>query len=116
MTVTGNAVFYPINPFLVDVASVYMMYYSWFDAILAFMIFFSLSHWVFSKRFKGKEGKMIAIALGTALTFAFMTFERMSGFYFGGPEMQSIAGIVFMCVLFLFLFTFFRELFKGVSS
>lgn len=116
MTVTGNAVFYPINPLLVDVASVYLTFATWFDGIIAFMIFFSLAHWVFSKKYKGKEGKMIAVALGTALTFAFATFEQMSGFRFGGPEMQSVAGIIFMCVLFIFLFVFFKNMFEGASA
>ena len=116
MSITGNAVFQTINPFFVNVADVYRNFYTWFDAIIAFMIFFSLCHWVFSKKYKGREGKMIAVALGTALTFAFMTFEQMSGFYFGGPEMQTVAGIVFMVVMFIFLFALFKNMFEGTSA
>jgi hypothetical protein len=93
------------SPFTVHIADMYMHFQPWIDGIIAFAIFFSISMWVYGKVYKGahdkpsKEAKVIAIAIGAALTFGFIAFEQQSGFSFASPSMQGIMGIIFLCVL-----------------
>lgn len=108
-SITGAATFNVVNPLFVSVADVYSQYYGWIDALIAFAIFFSLAHVVFSKRFsrdgnKSREGTMVALGIGAALTFGFVMFQRSSNFRFGGELMQGFAGIIFLAVLNLLLY------------
>ncbi len=102
--VTGEAIIDIINPAMINIASVYNNFNSFIDGAIAFALFFSVCHWVFTKRFQGREGKMIALAMGAALTFGFVVFEMQSGFRFGGPEMQGIAGMIFLFIMAILLY------------
>jgi hypothetical protein len=113
-SITGHATFTVVNPLFVSVASVYEQFYGWIDPLIAFAIFFSLSHVIFSKRWskdggKSKEGTMVALALGAALAFAFAVFQRNSGFRFGCDLMQGLAGIIFLALLNLLMYLLLHD-------
>jgi len=99
-----------VNPFSVTLGQVYIQYYHFLDPIIAFILFLSISQWVFTRVYKGKEdkpakeAKMIAVAVSLALTFGFAMLELTTGFYFGSTMMQGLAGFVLLLVLAILLY------------
>ena len=103
-----------LHPFaLIDTLSFYMLYRQFIDAVIYLMLFLSLGQIAFLKVFKDnkKEAKMVAIAIGLALTVSMMILESNTGFYLG--QLAPIALIIFLIVLAMLLYTLLLGLFEG---
>jgi hypothetical protein len=100
-----------INPVAVNFGAVYLQFHEFIDVAIALLLFISICQWVFTKKYPGKEGKLIAIAVAIALTFAFAVFMLQTGFYFGHPIMQGLAGIIMLVIFGTLLYELLKNLF-----
>jgi len=62
-----------------NLGDIYNQYYSWFDFIILFFLFASLTQVAFSKRFPGTAGDLLTLALGFGLAFGAISWESYSG-------------------------------------
>ncbi len=97
-----------VSPFAINVASVYQNYDVLFDAIIACLLFVSLGVRIFGAMYKGKdgkvtrEGKMIGVAVGLALTFALVVWEMRTGWRFSSLGM--LAALIVFILIGMFLY------------
>ena len=107
-------VFDTLNPFYLSVGNIYLQYYHFIDSIIALILFVSIANWVFTRRYgkdhnghkePSRESKLIAIAVGLALTVAFAVFELNSNFMFG--DMAPVSFLIILLILGLFLYEMF---------
>jgi len=67
------------------------------DLVIFFMLFYGLAHVTLGKKFEGRGGNLISIAVGSALAISTLLLERTMGFSlksFGGVAIFVILGIV----------------------
>ena len=73
--------FDPLQPLkYFDVSRFYDSYASSVDLIIFFMFFMGLTYVTLGKRFEGRGGTMLCVALSLALSIGMMIFERETGF------------------------------------
>lgn len=102
-----------LNPFAINVGALYMQYSLFFDAIMALFLFLSLGMFVFKAKYKAsdgkatKEGKLIGVAVGLVLTFAFTVWELTTGWRFG--NLAPLAALIFMFILGVFIYSLLSE-------
>jgi hypothetical protein len=106
-----------LNPFGgIDIASFYLRYFSFIDAIIYLILFLSLAQLVFTKVYKDnkKEAKMVAVAISLALTVSMIVLEMRTSFYIG--QLAPVALIVFLLVLAVLLYNLMLGLFTGTNG
>jgi len=112
---------YALNPLGgLNIAGFYLMYYQFIDAIIYLILFLSIAKFAFGKAFLTpdkkpiKEGRMIAVAVGLALTFSMVIVEMNTGFYLG--QLAPVALLVFLVVLAILLYNLLQGLFEGEKA
>jgi len=101
-----------LNPFgLLNIASFYLNYYSFIDALVYLILFLSVAKIVFAKVYKDnkKEAKMIAVAIALCLTISMIVLEMNTGFNIG--QLAPVALIIFLLVLAVLLYNLMLSLF-----
>ncbi len=98
------------------IATFYLRYFAFIDAIIYLILFLSLAQLVFAKVYKDniKESKMIAIAIALALTVSMTVLEMRTGFHLG--QLAPVGLIIFLCVIAILLFNIFLGLFTGANG
>jgi len=110
-----DSVFQPFSG--LNFGNFYLRYYGFIDAIVYFILFMSLAQFVFMKVYKNdaqtenkfKEAKLIAVAVGLALTVGMSVMELRTGFNLGG--LYPIALIVILIMLAMLLYNLLLGLF-----
>ena len=70
-----------LDPFAYwDIAATYARYSAFFDLVIYSAIFIAVSHAVFTRRFTGRPGKVMASAIGLALGISLAVTEQQFGF------------------------------------
>ena len=77
-----------------DMAQLYSRYGQIIDGLIFFPIFFGLTHFVFGKKYPGKSGKNISVALALMLTIALLTLENKLNF-----SIKSFGGLAIGLIL-----------------
>ena len=84
-----------LSPFYgFDMAQLYSKYGQIIDGFIFFPIFFGLTHFVFGKKYPGKSGKNISVALALMLTIAILTLENKLNF-----SIKSFGGLAIALIL-----------------
>ena len=112
-----NAILSPFNGSAI--ASFYLSYYAFIDALIYLILFLSLSQIAFIKIYaknaapgvtsNRKESKMIAVAVALALTASMTILEMNTGFNLG--QLYPIALVIFLLVLAILLYNLMCGLF-----
>lgn len=97
-----------------NVGKIYETYSLFIDAVLYLLLFLGLAQLIYVKAYGKKEGKLIAIAIGLALTFAMALMESNTGFRLG--SLMPIGAIVLMFVLFILLYNLFNGIFNDAGA
>ncbi len=97
-----------------DVGKIYETYSLFIDAVLYLLLFLGLAQMVYVKAYGKKEGKLVAVAIGLALTFAMALMESNTGFRLG--SLMPIGAIVLMFVLFILLYNLFNGVFNDAGA
>jgi hypothetical protein len=63
-----------------DISETYIRYAAFFDLVIYCAIFIALAHAVFTRRFTGRPGKVMATAVGFALGISLAVAGRQFGF------------------------------------
>jgi len=111
-----------LNPFNGNtIATFYLSYYAFIDALVYLILFLSLSQIAFLKIYSKnnalgpgnnrKESKMIAVAVSIALTVSMTVLEMNTGFNLG--QLYPIALVIFLLVLAILLYNLMLGLFTG---
>jgi len=70
-----------LDPFAYwDIAGTYARYSAFFDLVIYSAIFIAVAHAVFTRRFTGRPGKVLASAIGLALGISLAVAEQQFGF------------------------------------
>jgi len=109
-----NSILQPFGS--VNVASFYIRYSAFIDAVIYLILFLSLAQLVFVKVYKDakKEAKLVSVAVSLALTVSMVIFEMNTGFYLG--KLYPIALFVFLAVLAMLLYNLLLGLFTGANG
>lgn len=97
-----------------DVGRIYDTYSLFIDAVLYLLLFLGLTQMVYVKVYGKKEGKLVAVAIGLALTFAMALMESRTGFRLG--SLMPIGAIVLMFALFILLYNLFNGVFNDTGA
>lgn len=97
-----------------DVGRIYETYSLFIDAVLYLLLFLGLTQMIYVKVYGKKEGKLVAIAIGLALTFAMALIESNTGFRLG--SLMPIGAIILMFALFILLYNLFNGVFNDAGA
>lgn len=104
-----------LKPFQeVYVGALYLRYVMFIDAVIYFILFLSLAQMVYTKAYGKKEGKLVAVAVGLALMFGMMIFEKNSGFNLG--QLGPLSAIILLMVLGWLLYNLIQGMFNDVAA
>jgi hypothetical protein len=110
-TFSLNTVFYPFKN--LNIGVFYLNYSEFIDAVVYLLLFLSLAQLVFTKVYSNnkREGKMIAVAVGLALTFAMTVLEMRTGFYLG--NLWPVSLVIISMILAALLYNMLVGIFDG---
>lgn len=97
-----------------DIGKIYETYSLFIDAVLYLLLFLGLAQMVYVKAYGKKEGKLVAVAIGLALTFAMALMESRTGFRLG--NLMPIGAIILIFVLFVLLYNLFQGIFNDAGA
>jgi len=110
-----------LRPFSGDaVGALYLEYYAFIDAVVYMLLFMSLTQMIYGKIYKSTDGKpmreskLIAVAVGLAMTFGMMVLEVNSGFNLG--SLAPLAAIIFFLVFGILLYFFLEGVFAAAGN
>ena len=104
-----------LGPFKgLDVAGAYVQYSGIIDFVIYTVLFVGIAHVTVGKRFQGRGGKAITVAVAMILTISLMIVQRQMGFNIGsfGP----LAGGMVVLVLALTLYLTIRHMGAGHAA
>ncbi|MGB5893854.1 MAG: hypothetical protein WBG58_06725, partial [Ignavibacteriaceae bacterium] len=108
-----NAIWDAFSPFAYfDMASFYETYSTVIDGIIFFSLFLGIAKFALQKKFPGRPGNAIAIALSFALTIGLLAMENTFGF-----NLKSLSGIALGAIFVItgfFMITLARS--AGIGS
>ncbi|MBI2109541.1 hypothetical protein HYT58_00005 [Candidatus Woesearchaeota archaeon] len=90
-----------------DIAQFYQEYGAIIDGVIFLLVFIGAGIAAFGERFKGGS-RNIYVGLGILFTFALMLWEKRNSFYLLN-EFGPIAFIIFMTVVLVVVFNFFKS-------
>jgi len=108
-----------LNPFgNLNIASFYLRYYEFIDAMIYFLLFLSLSQMIYTKVYSTyndkKSAKMVAVAVGLALAISMIVLEMDTGFKVG--DLGVVALVVLLLVLAMLLYNVMLGLFTNEKN
>jgi hypothetical protein len=98
-----------LQPFRdINIASTYQQYSTFIDFVIYLIIFTGLSRFVLTKKFPGKEGKMINTGIAVILSIAMTVFSYTTGFKL--ENLAPLAAVILLSLVALTIFLFIKHI------